>query len=79
MAVFQNGQISKSPILKKILWKFHGLVPGLVELIDAKGIDHSGWEGENKWAQYSRNFKLGLEVLWILLNWWEWIPDSPNF
>ena len=30
---------------------------------------HSGWEEENKWAKYSRNFKIGLEVLWILLNW----------
>ena len=28
-----------SPILKKKLWKFHGLVLGLVKLIDAKGID----------------------------------------
>ena len=26
MAVFQNGHFSKSPILKTILWKFHGLV-----------------------------------------------------
>ena len=24
---------------------------------------HSGWKGENKWAKYSRNFKIGLEVL----------------
>ena len=30
---------SKSPILKKFLWKFYGLVLGLVGLIDAKGID----------------------------------------
>ena len=30
---------SKSPILKMFLWKFHGLVLGLVELIDAKGND----------------------------------------
>ena len=32
---------SKSPILKIFLWKFHGSVLGLVELIDAKGIDLS--------------------------------------
>ena len=30
---------SKSPILKFLLRKFHGLVLGLVELIDAMGID----------------------------------------
>jgi hypothetical protein len=30
---------SKSPILKFFLGKFHGLVLGLVGLIDAKGID----------------------------------------
>ena len=33
------AEFSKSPILKIFLWKFHGLVLGLVELIDAKGID----------------------------------------
>ena len=32
---------SKLPILKIFLWKFHGLVLWLVELIDAKGIDLS--------------------------------------
>ena len=37
--IFQNRHFSKSPILKIFLWKFHGLVLGLVELIDAKGID----------------------------------------
>ena len=37
--IFQNGRFSKSPILKNFLWKFHGLVLGLVGLIDAKGID----------------------------------------
>ena len=26
---------------------------------------------ENKWAKYSQNFKIGLEVLWILFNWEE--------
>jgi hypothetical protein len=40
---FQNGRLklgfSKPPILKKCLRKFHGLVLGLVGLIDAKGID----------------------------------------
>ena len=36
---FQNGRFSKSPILKKNLWKFNGLVLGLVGLIDANGID----------------------------------------
>ena len=39
----QNGRLKKSfsklPILKKILGKFQRLVLGLVELIDAKGID----------------------------------------
>ena len=35
----QNGRFSKSPILKIFLWKFHGLVLGLVELIDVKDID----------------------------------------
>ena len=39
MADFQNGRFSKSLILKILLWKFHGLVLGLVGLIDAKGID----------------------------------------
>ena len=39
MADFQNRRFSKSPILKIFLWKFHGLVLGLVGLIDAKGID----------------------------------------
>ena len=37
--IFQNGRFSKSPILKIFLSKFHGLVLGLVGLIDAKGID----------------------------------------
>ena len=36
---FKKGHFSKSPILKIFLWKFHGLVLGLVVLIDAKGID----------------------------------------
>jgi hypothetical protein len=40
----QNGRLkklsfSKSPILKKFLRKFHGLVLGSIGLIDAKGID----------------------------------------
>jgi hypothetical protein len=40
----QNGRLKKGhfpapPILNIFLWKFHGLVLGLVELIDAKGID----------------------------------------
>jgi hypothetical protein len=39
VAVFQNGHFSKSPILKKNLRKFNGLVLGLIELINAKGID----------------------------------------
>jgi hypothetical protein len=39
LAIFQNGRFSKSPILKKKFWKFHGLVLGLVGLIDAKDID----------------------------------------
>ena len=39
----QNGRLkkqrfSKPPILNIVLQKFHGLVLGLVELIDAKGI-----------------------------------------
>ena len=39
MADFRNNPFSKSPILKIFLWKFHGLVLGLVGLINAKGID----------------------------------------
>ena len=40
----QNGQLKKAhfpgpPILNIFSWKFHGLVLGIVELIDAKGID----------------------------------------
>ena len=40
----QNGRqkkahFSKSPILEIFSQKFHGVVLGLVELIDAKGID----------------------------------------
>ena len=37
--IFQNGRFSKSLILEIFLRKFHRLVLGLVELIDAKGID----------------------------------------
>jgi hypothetical protein len=39
MADSKKLSFSKSPILKIFLRKFHGLVLGLVELIDAKGID----------------------------------------
>ena len=39
MADSKKLRFSKSPILKKISRKFHGLVLGLVGLIDAKGID----------------------------------------
>ena len=39
MADSKKQHFSKLPILNIILWKFHGLVLGLVELIDAKGID----------------------------------------
>jgi hypothetical protein len=39
MADSKKLSFSKSPILKFFLRKFHGLVLGLVELIDAKGID----------------------------------------
>ena len=38
MADSKKQHFSKSPILKMFLWKFHKLVLGLVELIDAKGI-----------------------------------------
>ena len=34
MADSKNQSFSKSPILKKILWKFYGLVLGSVGLID---------------------------------------------
>ena len=34
-----SKKLSTPPILKQILRKFQGLVLGLVELIDAKGID----------------------------------------
>ena len=39
MADSKKGHFSKSPILNIFLWKFYGLVLGLVELNDAKGID----------------------------------------
>ena len=39
MANSKKVHFSKSSILKIFLWKLHGLVLGLVELIDAKGID----------------------------------------
>ena len=39
MADSKKVHFSKSPILKIFLWKFHGLVLGLVGLIDAKGIN----------------------------------------
>jgi hypothetical protein len=39
MADLKKLSFSKSPILKNILGKIHGLVLGLVGLIDAKGID----------------------------------------
>ena len=35
----QNGRLKKRSILNIFLWKFHGLVFGLVELIDVKDID----------------------------------------
>jgi hypothetical protein len=37
--ILQNGHFLKWPIFKLFLWKFHGLVLGLVGLIDVKGID----------------------------------------
>jgi hypothetical protein len=39
MADSKKMSFSKLPILKILLCKFHGLVLGLVGLIDAKGID----------------------------------------
>ena len=44
----QNGRLkkvhfSKSPIPKFFLWKFHGLVIGLLGLIDKKQYSHIGW------------------------------------
>jgi hypothetical protein len=39
MADSKKPTFSKSPVLNIFLWKFYGLVLGLVELIDAKGID----------------------------------------
>ena len=36
MAYSKKLSFSKSPIIKMFLWKFHGLVLGLVGLIDAK-------------------------------------------
>ena len=35
----KKGHFSKSPILNIFLWKFYELVLGLVDLIDAKGIE----------------------------------------
>ena len=52
LADSKKGHFSKSPILDIFLWKFNGLVLGLVGLNDAKGIDvayvgqphgHIGW------------------------------------
>ena len=37
--IFQNGHVSKSPILDTFLPKFYRLVLGLVGLINAKDID----------------------------------------
>ena len=39
MADWKKGHFSKSPILDIFLWKFNGLVLGLVGLNDAKGIN----------------------------------------
>ena len=39
LADSKKQHFSKLPILNILLWKFHGLVLGLVELIDAKDID----------------------------------------
>ena len=39
MAAYKKCHFPAPPILNIFLWKFHGLVLGLVELIDAKGID----------------------------------------
>ena len=39
MANSKNLRFSKLPILKNFLWKFPGLVLGLVGLIDGKGIN----------------------------------------
>ena len=39
MANSKKQRFLKSPILNIFLWKFYGLVLGLIELIDAKGID----------------------------------------
>ena len=60
IADFQNGGFSKSSILKKFSWKFHGLVLGLVGLIDAKGIDEYGCEagqhkGKNSLSKNTKN------------------------
>ena len=41
MADSKKVRFSKSPILKKFFWKFHGSVLGLEGLVDAKGIDLS--------------------------------------
>ena len=39
MADSKKQSFSKSPILNIFLWKFYGLVLGLLGLNDAKGID----------------------------------------
>ena len=53
---------SKSPILNIILWKFYGLVLGLVELIDVKGIDVAQpiWQ----WA-YVESMLDSLTAIWV--------------
>ena len=39
MADSKKGHFPAPPILNIFSWKFHGLALGLVELVDAKGID----------------------------------------
>ena len=39
MADSKKGHFPAPPILNIFSWKFQGLVLGLVELVDAKGID----------------------------------------
>jgi hypothetical protein len=55
MANSKKLSFSKSPILNIFFQKFHGLVLGLVGLIDAKGIDvaQSIWPKNKQYAFFA--------------------------
>ena len=57
-----------TPILNIFLWKFHGLVLGLVGLIDLKGIDVAQpiwlWGGGLKWLKVGRRIMTSADTTW---------------